>query len=91
MGGSLMSGGQKKYSFNSGDAAKALREFEMRQAGYNPNMPFDAPNLFDLGKNNVTGPGTPFTSSGYGTTEPYYYPLNLTNPNGAPYGTNFRF
>jgi hypothetical protein len=77
MGGSLMGGGQKKYSFNSADAAKALREYEMKQAGMNPLMPFDAPNMYNnFGNRNVFGPGTPFTSSGYGATDLNYYDYN---------------
>jgi hypothetical protein len=87
MGSSLMSGGQKKYSFNSADAAKALREFEMKQAGYNPNLPFDAPNLYDLGKSKeVFGPGSILTpNTGYGKTEPDLSPLIFSILSGTPY------
>lgn len=56
MGG--LSGGKKQYSFNSADAAKALREFEMKQAGYDPNAPWfmNFPEYAHFGSKDVTGP-----------------------------------
>ena len=91
MGGSLMSGKQKNYSFNSADAAKALREFEMKQAGYNPNLPgFMNPTEFsDFNMKGYTDFGS--TRGRNKFPEQFDNPFGLTGPNGAPYGTNFRF
>lgn len=81
----------KQYSFNSADAAKAQREYEMKQAGYDPNRPyfmnpaefsdFTMKGYTDFSKNNQSVPLGQLNYNPYGPQI------------GAPIGsrTGFRF